>query len=422
MAAGVLFIHNNFPAQFRDLALTLVAAGVPCFAVAGEQAPGLPGVLSVRHRLQRGSGKDVFDLAVRAEADLLRGRSALEAARWLKSQGHEPQLIVGHPGWGETSLLAHVFPEAKQVLYPEFFYHGRNSDIDFDPEFWTGEEEALLRGMAKNAVMAMALAQAAQIVAPTEFQASQLPPVFRERTRVIHEGVDVDAIRPGPAEPFALPDGRTLLPGTPVVTHINKQMEPLRGLHVFARALPRLLADVPDAHVVIIGEEKTRGYGATAPDGRSWKQVFFEPLAPQLDPSRVHFLGQQPHLRMLAALRLSTAHVYYTYPFVLSWSLTEAMASGCYVIGSDTGPVRDAIEDGVNGRLLPFFDVDALSEALIAACRDPQASRPLRAAARETAVAAFSRAKGRAAWLELLQNLGLEIPDAPPKGELSRRD
>ena len=411
--AGVLFVHNNFPAQFADLAATLVQRGAPCFAIGYQHAPGAPGVNLVRYRLPRGSGQDVFPLAVRAEADLLRGRYALEAARWLRNQGHVPQVIVGHPGWGETSLLKHVFPEAKQVLLSEFYYHGRNSDIDFDPEFSTGDEEALIRGMAKNAVMAMALAEADAIVAPTEFQASRLPPAFRDRTRVIHEGVDVEAIRPGPAEPFPLDDGRVLRPGAPVITHVNNQMEPMRGLHVFARALPRLLAEVPDAQVVIIGEEKTRGYGAEAPGGLTWKQAIFQPLEASLDMSRIHFLGRVPHARMLAALRLSTAHVYYTYPFVLSWSLVEAMAAGCYVIGSDTPPLRDAISDGVNGRLLPFFDVAALSEALIAACRSPEASRRLRLAARETAVAGFSRAKGREAWLALLQELGLTIPSQP---------
>jgi glycosyltransferase involved in cell wall biosynthesis len=412
MAAGVLFVHNNFPGQFRDLSERLVARGVPCNAIGFEHSPGVPGVGLVRYRLPRGSGKDIFPLAIRAEADLLRGRSALDAARWFKDQGHEPQLIVGHPGWGETSLLSHVFPQAKQVLFSEFYYHGHGSDIDFDPEFWTGDEEALIRGKAKNAVMSMALAEAEVIVAPTEFQASRLPPAFRSRTRVIHEGVDVEVIRPGPAEPFALSDGRVLAPGTPVITHINNNMEPMRGLHVFARALPRLLAEVPEAQVVIIGEEKTRGYGAEAPGGQSWKQAIFAPLTPQLDLARVHFLGRVPHERILAALRLSTAHVYYSYPFVLSWSLVEAMASGCYVVGSDTGPVRDAIEDGVNGRLLPFFDTEALAGALIAACRAPQASAPLRAAARETAVAKFSSAAGRAAWFELLAGLGLQIPPA----------
>jgi glycosyltransferase involved in cell wall biosynthesis len=380
MSGGVLFVHNNYPGQFRDLSQTLVERGVPCFAIGGEQAKGAPGVTTVRYRLGRGSGRDVFPLAIRAEADLLRARSALDAGRWLRDQGHVPQLIIGHPGWGETALLSHLFPSAKQVLYPEFFYHSRNSDVDFDREFWNGDEESLLKGKAKNAVMAMCLAEATTIVAPTEFQASLLPPLFRAATRVIHEGVDTDAIRPALAEPFALDDGRVLAPGTPVITHVNNQMEPMRGLHIFARALPRLLAEVPDAQVVIIGEEKVRGYGLQAPDGRTWKQVIFEPLSGALDPA----------------------------------SVVEAMASGCYVIGSDTGPVRDAIDDRVNGRLLPFFDVDALSSALIAACRDPAAAAPLRLAAREKAVARFSRTSGRAEWLALLESLGLAIPPARP--------
>jgi glycosyltransferase involved in cell wall biosynthesis len=160
--------------------------------------------------------------------------------------------------------------------------------------------------------------------------------------------------------------------------------------------------------VLIFGESQAQGYGGAPPDGRSWKEVCLDGL--DLDLERVHFLGRTSHDRMLAALRLSTAHVYYSYPFVLSWSLVEAMASGCYVIGSDTAPLRDAIRDGVNGRLLPFFDVGALSEALIAACRNPGAQEALRQAARETAVADFSRTKGREAWLALLREMGQAIP------------
>jgi glycosyltransferase involved in cell wall biosynthesis len=187
-------------------------------------------------------------------------------------------------------------------------------------------------------------------------------------------------------------------------------MEPLRGLHIFARALPALLEAVPNAQVLVIGGEGRKGYGGEAPDGLTWKQVCFRGVEDRIDPARVHFLGKVPHARMLAALRLSTAHVYYSYPFVLSWSLAEAMASGCYVIGSDTAPLHDAIEDGVNGRLLPFFDVEALSDALIAACRNPAASAPLRLAARRTAEDRFSKAKGLEAWLKVLRDQGLDVP------------
>ncbi|MET0273422.1 MAG: glycosyltransferase [Phenylobacterium sp.] len=410
MGSGVLFVHNNFPAQFRDLAETLVARGVPCAAVGGEAAPGVEGVRIARYSLGRGSTPGLLPLAVRAEADLIRGSAALKGAQFLKEQGFDPAVIVGHPGWGETVLLEEAFPDARYVLFSEFFYHGRGLDIDFDTEFQPLTEEAVLLGKSKNAVMALALTDADALVAPTEFQASQLPSIFAPRVRVIHEGIDVDAIWPTPAEPFALPDDRIIWPGTPVITHINNNMEPLRGLHIFARALPRLLAEVPDAQVLIIGQESKRAYGGTAPDGLTWKDVCFRGV--EADPDRVHFLGKVPHAQMLAALRLSTAHVYYTYPFVLSWSLTEAMASGCYIIGSDTPPLHDAIVDGVSGRLLPFFDVDALSQAMIDACRNPGASAAMRAAAREAAVAKFSRKTGREAWLSLLREMGVDIPAA----------
>ena len=408
MASGVLFVHNNFPGQFRDIAASLMARGVPCAAIGSSTAAGVGDMTLGRYALPRGTTPGMFPLAIRAEADLIRGRGALNVARKLKDRGVDPQVIVGHPGWGETLFLTDTFPEARQVLFSEFFYRGRGLDIDFDETLGPVTDEAILLGKSKNATLALALTDAAAIVAPTQFQASLLPPVFQPLVRIIHEGVDVSAIRPGPPEPFVLPDGRTIAVGTPVITYANNNMEPLRGLHIFARALPRLLSAVPEAQVLIFGDTNGHPYGGKPVGGRTWRDIFFEGLP--IDPARTHFLGKTAHSQLLAAMRLSTAHVYYTYPFVLSWSLLEAMASGCYVIGSDTPPLHDAIEDGVSGRLLPFFDVEALSEAMIAACRDPQASSPLRTAARAKAVAKFSHLDGRAGWLSLLQEMGLDIP------------
>jgi glycosyltransferase involved in cell wall biosynthesis len=409
MSSGVLFVHNNFPGQFGDLAQVLMARGVPCIAVGQGHSPGLQGVKLARYNLPRGSTPGIFSLATRAEADLLRARSAFDAAWSLKQEGWDPAVIIGHPGWGEMTFMSEVFPNARKVAFAEFYYHGRGYDVGFDTGL-SGEVdlETVLRADAKNGMMAMAYAEADAIVAPTPFQAGSLPPRFREGVKVFHEGVDLDLIRPAPAEPFVLDDGRVIGVGTPVITHVNNHMEPLRGLQTVARALPRLLAEVPEAQVLFIGDPNRKPYGAPAPEGMTWKDVCFQGV--DYDPARVHFLGRVPHPRMLAALRLGVAHTYYTYPFVLSWSLSEAMASGCYVIGSDTAPVRDAIRDGVNGRLLPFFDHDALSTALVDACRDPQASAALRVAARATAEQMFSRAKGREAWLVLLRQLGVKIP------------
>lgn len=405
MQKGVLFVHSNFPAQFRDLATALVARGVPCAAIGARGAPGLPGVRMAAWANAQGSTPGIFPLATRAEADLIRGRAALDAALALKDEGFDPELIIGHPGWGETVFLAEPFPKARRIMFSEFFYQGRGADIDFDDEFVHPTFEMILGGTAKNAVMSLSLTTADAIVCPTAYQASTLPAIFSPLVRLIHEGVDTTAIRPGPAQPFTLPDGRVIAPGTPVITHVNRHLEPLRGLHILLRALPRLQAEIPDAQVIVIGSEDLRGYSGAAPDGRTWKSMCMEGLEDRLDLSRVHFLGRLPHADMLAALRLSSAHVYYSYPFVLSWSLIEAMASGCYVIGSDTAPVRDAIADGVHGKLLDFFDVDALSAALIDACRRPDAFAAQRQAARAAAVAGFDSAAGRQAWLDLIDEV-----------------
>lgn len=405
MSDGVLFVHAGFPAQFRDLAGVLLARGVECRAIGGPDANPFPGVPLERWSYFRGTTPGIFPLATRAEADLIRARAALEAARRLKDQGFSPRLIIGHPGWGETVLLREVFPEARQILFHEFFYAGHGLDIDFDVEFIPPNENGILAGTTKNAVMALAFSQADVLVTPTPFQASTLPQVFHSRLRIIHEGVDLAAMTPGPAAPFPLADGRLIAADAPTITHVNRNLEPLRGMHILLRALPTLQAEVPEAQVVIAGTASQRGYSGAAPDGKTWKQVAMEGLEGRLDLSRIHFTGPLPRERLLAAMRLSCAHVYYTYPFVLSWSLAEAMAAGCFVVGSDTAPVRDAVKDGENGRLLDFFDVDGLSAALVDACRNPQAKAPLRAAARRTAEAMFDREAGRRAWLALIEEV-----------------
>jgi glycosyltransferase involved in cell wall biosynthesis len=384
--SGVLFVHTNFPAQFADIARALVARGERCAAIGSADAPGLYGVRVERWNNTRGSTPDLFPLAVRAEADLIRGHAAWMAARTLKAEGFEPDLIIGHPGWGETVFMGDLWPKARQILFGEYFYQGRGGDIDFDNEFFQPGMQAILAGKAKNAVMALTYTDADAIVCPTEYQASTLPAVFRPRIHVIHEGVDVDAIRPGPSIPITLEDQRVLGPEVPIITHVNRHLEPMRGLHILLRALPRLQAAVPEAHVVIVGNPSERGYAGAAPDGKTWKDAILATVEGELDLSRVHFPGRLRHENMVMALQRSRAHVYYTYPFVLSWSVIEAMSAGCYVIASDTPPVRDAIVDGVNGKLLPFFNHNLLADALIEACEaPPDARRPSPGSAARTA-------------------------------------
>jgi glycosyltransferase involved in cell wall biosynthesis len=404
MAAGdVLFVHNNFPAQLGFIADALKARGMRC-AVIGSATAKSKDLPVRRWALKRGTTPTVFPLAVRSEADLLRARAAADCALAYRKQGFDPELIIGHPGWGETLLLSEIFPRARQIIHGEFFYRAQGADVGFDPEFGQLDWDERFRVHAKNMGLSLAYAQADAIVCPTPFQASTFPTGLRPTIRVQHEGVNTRTARPNPAATVKLPSGRLLDRSTPVITFINRNFEPLRGFHIFMRALPRLLAEAPEAEVVLIGSDG-RGYGGES-EGRSWKQRMLEELGERIDPKRLHFLGHVPYDQMLSALSISSAHVYFTYPFVLSWSLLDAMASECLVIASDTAPVRDVIEHGSNGLLVDFFDVDALSTALVRACREPAAFAPLRKAARETAVSRYDRQDVcLPGWLDLIDSV-----------------
>jgi glycosyltransferase involved in cell wall biosynthesis len=402
----VLFVHNNFPAQFRFIAEALQAKGDQCVAIASKTGRNLPGIPVYRWEATRGSTKGIFPLATRTEADLIRANAAVEHALRLKKRNFNPDLIIGHPGWGETLLLNVVFPEAKQILHGEYYYRVTGGDVGFDPEFGLPSFENKCRAHAKNASMALALSEADHIVTPTPFQASVMPAAFQARTTIIHEGIDTERAKPIPDAKFTLEDGRVLDRSSPVITFVNRRFEPLRGYHIFMRALPKVLAAVPEARVLLIGADEAGGYGKEAPKGTTWKKLFLGEVERKLDMSRLHFPGRVGYERLLAAFSVSAAHVYYTYPFVLSWSLLEAMACECLVIGSDTAPVRDVVEHKVNGLLSDFFDVDALSDLLITACRDPQSFAPLRKAARQTVVERFDRSRiCLPAWLRLIEEV-----------------
>ncbi|MEO6376769.1 MAG: glycosyltransferase [Caulobacteraceae bacterium] len=404
--ANILFVHNGAPGRFAFLAKALLARGDRCALINPPEGTDLAGIVTHQWRSERGSTPDLFPPATKAEADLLRAHAAAKAAQQVRDEGFTPDIIVGHSGWGEMALLREVFPNARQIQLAEYYYRPRGSDVDFDPELANLTFENAVMVSTKNAVLAMSLADADRIVAPTPFQAGMLPPAFAARARVIHEGVDTAAACARPDVRLQLPSGVILDRSSPVVTFINRNFEPLRGFHTFMRALPDLLAGAPDAHVLIIGADSPQIYGSQPPSGGSWKQAMLSELDGQIDFGRVHFVGQLAYEQLIATLSISAAHVYLTYPFVLSWSLLDAMACECLLVASDTAPVRDLITHGETGLLVDFFDHKALAATLVEACRNPDAYTLLRHAARAKAVAEYDRATVcRPAWLALIDEV-----------------
>jgi glycosyltransferase involved in cell wall biosynthesis len=302
-------------------------------------------------------------------------------------------------------FLREVFPDVPQIQIGEFYYLTKGGNFNFDPEFPASSLEAAMVHQAGNAALSLSHSQAARIIAPTPFQASTFPDVFQPLIRVVHEGIDIDAARPIVAARETLADG-TVLDGTvPVITFVNRRFEPMRGFHVFMRALPRFLEMVPDAHVLMIGADDPEIYGRSPAEG-TWKQKLLEEVGDRLDPARVHWLGSLSYAQLIRAFALSWAHVYMTYPFVLSWSLLDAMACGCLIIGSDTAPVRDVVRHGENGLLVDFFDENGLARQMAEACRNPEQFRHLRKNARETVVNEYNRATVcLPAWLNTIEEV-----------------
>lgn len=212
----------------------------------------------------------------------------------------------------------------------------------------------------KNANFDLHLLQADAGISPTHYQRSTFPKYFQDKISVIHDGIDTKRIKPNPQVTMRL-NGMDLTKNDEIITFVNRNLEPMRGYHIFMRALPKILKDNPKARVIIVGGDDV-SYGSKPPAGTTWKQLFLNEVCGQLDLSRVHFVGKLPYPDFIQLLQLSTVHVYLTYPFVLSWSLLEAMSAGCAIVASDTAPVREVIKHYETGLLADFFDVKALTE------------------------------------------------------------
>ncbi|WP_372837652.1 glycosyltransferase [Phaeovulum sp.] len=388
----ILFVHQNFPGQFPHLAPALAARGHQVLALTAETNGRKSPVRVVKYRKPEPIKISSPLTRMYAESAERGARAALAAQQLRDEHGYVPDVIFGHSGWGETLFLKEVWPEARLLIYAELMYQTEGLDTDFDPEFRRDGVAPRISTTARAAHLVQAMVQADAALSPTEFQAATFPTELRAKIRVIHDGIDTKVVRPNPEAILQIPNTTlSFRAGDEVVSFVNRSLEPYRGYHSFMRALPAVLAARPCAHAVIVGEEG-QSYGAAPKDGISWKQRYLDEVRDQLDLSRVHFLGRVPYATYLSLLQVTRVHAYLTYPFVLSWSCLEALAAGALVVASDTAPVREVITDGVNGRLVDFFDIPTWSAALTEALANPAATAPLRAAARQGVIARYDLA------------------------------
>ena len=398
---NILFIHQNFPGQFKHLAPALVQQGHAVAALSMKKGPASvwQGVRVVPYAASRGSTAGIHPWVADFETKVVRAEACFHAARALQAQGYAPDVVIAHPGWGESLFLKEVWPQARLGVYGEFFYNQHGADVGFDPEFAQADPSDACRLRLKNLNNLLHFEVADAGISPTHWQASTFPEPFRSRIAVIHDGIDTAALAPNPQVRLTLKTQAghqiTLTRQHEVITFVNRNLEPYRGYHTFMRALPELLRRRPHARVLLVGGNGV-SYG-TRPDlarhgASSWKDVFVNAVRgqiPDADWARVHFLGHVPYQQFVPLLQLSTVHVYLTYPFVLSWSLLEAMSVGCAVIASDTAPLREAIVHGQTGRLFDFFDPQALAQQVVQLLEQPQERERLGANARQFAQAHY---------------------------------
>jgi glycosyltransferase involved in cell wall biosynthesis len=404
---NILLIHQNFPGQFKFLAPALVREGHKVVAMTMQKVTvdhtgtaQWQGVQVLPYKATQGTTPKTHPWVTDFETKMIRGEACFRAALKLKQWGFVPDVIVAHHGWGESVFLKEVWPLARMGIYCEFYYNPQGSDVGFDPEFPVKDPEGdacRLRLKNLNNLLHFDVAQAG--ISPTQWQASTFPEPFRSRISVIHDGIDTNAVCPNPAVSMTI-KGRNgnsiaLTRQGEVITFVNRNLEPYRGYHVFMRALPELLKRRPNARVLLVGANDV-SYGARPDEAkygkRNWKDIYIDEVRSQIsdaDWSRVHFLGMVPYENFIPLLQLSTVHVYLTYPFVLSWSLLEAMSAGCAIVASNTQPLHEAIHHDHTGRLVGFFDSAALTNEVCQLLDDPAARARLGQAARAFAQANY---------------------------------
>ena len=386
----VLFAHHNFPAQFCHLAPHLAARKHNEVVAIGDRIE-----LAATNRTTPGVKLFGYDLPsldirsdtaeIRLQRALHRGVAVAAGAKRLARSGFRPDVIIAHPAWGEALFLKDFFPEAKLLLYCENYFRTQGGELGFDPEFPEGED-AVMRYRVVSAALPLTLETADRGIAPTEWQRNRFPQWFRPHIDVVHDGIDTAVFAPQAGVEFRLPDGRSLVQGgQEVITFIARSLEPHRGFHTFMRAIPEIQRRRPHAQIVIVGGDGV-SYSAPLPDGETYRKRMLRELDGRIDLSRVHFCGRVSQSDVLSLLQVSTVHIYLVYPMGLSWSVLEAMSTGCLVVASRTGPMEEVIEDGRNGWLVDFFSPAEVSKKVDAALRDSERSAAMREAARRTAV------------------------------------
>ncbi|MFO0948116.1 MAG: glycosyltransferase [Planctomycetota bacterium] len=353
----VLFVHQNFPAQFGHIAAYLVKnKGFRCTFVSQQPSGRVGGIEKIQYQLKGGATKSTHYCSRTFENSVWHAHAVYEAL--AQRPDIQPDLVVGHSGFGSTLFLRDLY-DCPIINYFEYFYRPKNSDMDFRPDFPTSPMNSL-RSRARNAMLLLDLENCDLGYSPTVWQRSRLPGLFHEKVRVIFDGVDTSLWHRRQDVPRVL-NGEVIPDDVKIVTYVSRGMESMRGFDIFMK-MAKILGDRrKDVLFLIAGQDRVCYGGDEKVTGnKSFKDWVLS--QDNYDLSRFRFLGLVPPDSLANLFSVSNLHVYLTVPFVLSWSLMDAMACGATVLASNTAPVREMIEHGRNGLLVDFFDVEGFAK------------------------------------------------------------
>ena len=379
-----LFLHHDFPAQFRLTAAALAGRPGNRVVFLTEQqredvtlAGVQQGIVPVPQP-KATSGQAEYDM----QLILRRGQAFGGAMLELRRQGFTPDSVIDHCGFGCSLFVQDVFPQSRRISYFEWYFNKRYPR-DLSKEHPERLPALFAPQRLINQCQVDALLDCDVALCPTEWQKFQYPAELQSKIQVLHDGIDTNFFAPAAEGDPVLQETRDsgLFGVKELVTYTSRVFGPTRGFPEFFRCLPAVLAARPDCHVIIMGADRPV-YDAPRPDKRTWLQAMLAE-AP-LDERRVHILDFQSYPRYKKVLQSSSLHVYLTAPYVLSRSLLEAMSCGCLVLASDSPPVREVLRHGGNGFLAPFPDVPALAAGIIGLLEQREQLDQVRRAARQT--------------------------------------
>jgi glycosyltransferase involved in cell wall biosynthesis len=401
-----VFVHQNFPGQYKQIVRHLAdQPGNTVYFITQNATNTMAGVKKLVYKVEIPNNLHCHPFSLDYDIAVRTGLAVAQVCQTLEQQGIVPDLIAGHCGWGETLFIKDVFPQSPLLSYFEFFYHYASVDVDFDEEY-PSDSRAAFRLRTRNAVNLLSFDAADWGNTPTQWQRSLHPPELRSRLTRIHEGIDTSLVQPNPDAWLKVGDGNLVLQTSDeVITYVARNLEPYRGFHIFMRAAREVLRRRPKAYIIIVGGDEV-SYGAPHPSGKTFREVMMSELGADLPMDRVFFTGQLTYEVYLNVLQVSSAHIYLTYPFVLSWSFIEAMSAGCAIIGSDTPPVVEVLKDRENGLIVDFFSPTEIADRVDEILDHPTRMQHLRDAARQTAVSQYDfKTVLLPCWLSLIEDL-----------------